>query len=395
MKKTTSLALTGLLVFMSGCSMLPFAARSSAADEVAAEAPSAATAAPAEKTLNDTALGSVADLDGAVLSVVQQTFQQIYTAVNPSVVNIQITESYGPSYISGEGSGFVWDMEGYIVTNNHVVENASMITVVFSDGTSADAKLVGNDPESDLAVIKVDPAAVVLHPVILGDSHAVQVGDLVIAIGNPYGLSGTMTQGIVSALSRSLSVNESNPFSTGTYTIPDIIQTDAAINPGNSGGVLVNVDGQVVGVTSAIQSSTDSNSGIGLVIPSHIVKRVIPVLIKNGSYDHPRLGISGVTMNPGIAESIGVTSSQEGVLIVDISRGGPADKAGLIGSSQQRTASGTMKITGGDIITAINGVPIKTYEDLVSYMFNNTEVGQKIALTILRNGNEKTVDLTL
>lgn len=333
--------------------------------------------------------------DASMLSALQNTYNLIYTNVNVSVVNIAVTAAVGPGVSSGEGSGFVWDTEGHIVTNNHVVENASQISVTFSDGTIADAELVGADPESDLAVIKVDPQEVDLHPVTLSDSRAVQVGDLAIAIGNPYGLSGTMTQGIVSALSRSLTVDETDPYSTGSYTIPDIIQTDAAINPGNSGGVLVNVAGEVIGVTSAIQSATRSNSGIGFVIPAHIVQRIVPVLIQNGAYAHPRMGISGTSLTPDLAEQIGLDADQQGILVVNVSPSGPAEQAGLRGSSQRRNVSGQISVEGGDVITAVDGKALKSFEELISYIFNETEVGQTISLTILRDGREQTVQLTL
>jgi S1-C subfamily serine protease len=229
----------------------------------------------------------------------------------------------------------------------------------------------------------------------MGDSHAVNVGDLVIAIGNPYGLSGTMTQGIVSALSRSLTVDSSDPTSLSTYTIPDIIQTDAAINPGNSGGVLVNVTGQVVGVTSAIKSSTSSNAGIGFVIPAHIVERIVPVLIAKGSYDHPYLGISGVALSPSIDDQIGLDSKQTGLLILNVDQNGPADKAGLIATTRTANPQGQVNYIIGDVVTAIDGNPVKTFESLSSYIFNQTSTGQTVSLTILRKGNEKKVEVTM
>ena len=333
--------------------------------------------------------------NAGVMSVVQQTFQDIYKKVNPSVVNIQVVEDYGWTSISGEGSGFIWNEDGYIVTNNHVVENAFEITVIFADGTTTKAEIVGTDPQSDLAVIKVDPEGLPLVPVVLGDSRAVAVGDLVIAIGNPYGLSGTMTQGIVSALSRSLTVDESSMFSRTNYTIPDIIQTDAAINPGNSGGVLVNVTGEVIGVTAAIKSSTDSNAGIGFVIPSHIVTRVIPVLIAKGSYAHPAMGLNGITMTLALAEEMGLDGNTKGILITDIYSGGAAEQAGLNGSYQRMTAPGRVSITYGDVIIAVDGQPVESYEEMVSYIFNHTEVGQTISVTVLRNGKQLEKDLKL
>jgi S1-C subfamily serine protease len=260
-----------------------------------------------------------------------------------------------------------------------------------------EAKVVGKDPSADLAVIKVDLPAGQLKPVTMADSSQVKVGQLAIAIGNPFGLSGTMTEGIVSAISRSLPVSTQSSLSStgGSYTIPDIIQTDAAINPGNSGGVLVNADGQVIGVTTAIRSSTDSNSGIGFVIPSNIVKRIVPSLIARGSYEHPRIGISGTTLTPELAKAMNLDASQKGVLVADVSQGGPAEKAGLQGSTNQVQINGQQAVVGGDVITAIDGQKVNKFDDLTSYLFNNTEVGQQVTLTILRQGKEQTIKLTL
>ncbi len=329
------------------------------------------------------------------LAALESTFEEVYTRVNPSVVNIQVemdlggpTSRFSPSFggLVAEGSGFVWDKEGHIVTNNHVVEGAGRILVTFSDETIVEAKLVGSDPESDLAVLRVDRPADELTPVVLADSSKVRVGQIAIAIGNPFGLAGTMTSGIVSALSRSLPV--SGGITTGgTYTIPDIIQTDAAINPGNSGGVLVNAQGEVIGVTTAIRSAVESNSGVGFVIPSNIVRRVVPVLIKEGSYQHPRLGIAGTTLTPDLAEALGLPANQRGVVVMDVTAGGPADRAGLRGAQGRNR--------GGDVIIAIDGQPIRDFEELSTYLFYNTEVGQKVELTILRGGKEQTVQLTL
>jgi S1-C subfamily serine protease len=388
MKTKWIVNMTLLLMFLVGCTPT---LSSSAVSALLVTETQTTVLEDAQPVQNDT----TTNIDEDVLSALQETFQQIYTNVNPSVVNIQVTESVGPMETSGEGSGFVWDTEGHIVTNNHVVENASQITVVFSDGTTVEAELVGTDSESDLSVIQVDATGIDLQPVTLADSQAVRVGDLVIAIGNPYGLSGTMTQGIISALDRYIPVDETDAFSTGSYAIPDIVQTDAAINPGNSGGVLVDVEGQVIGVTSAIASSSDSNSGIGFVIPSHIVERVVPVLIEEGTYQHPRVGISGTTLTSSLAQEMGLEASQQGVLVVSVTEGGPADQAGLVGSSQQRNASGQVSLTGGDVIIAVDGQIVNTFEDLLSYLFNETEVGQTITLTILRQGKEQTIQLTL
>ena len=356
-----------------------------------------ATATPTA-SVTQTASGGLLT-DGTVIEQVQSIYRGIYDNVNPSVVNIQVLGTYNYGFyvgaVSSQGSGFVWDTQGHIVTNNHVVENAYNITVTFSDGTTTTAEVVGTDVQSDLAVIKVDPSGLTLHPVSLGDSQAVKVGDLVIAIGNPYGLAGSMTQGIVSALSRSLTVDSSNPFSSSTYTIPDIIQTDAAVNPGNSGGVLVNTSGEVIGVTSAIQSTTNANAGIAFAIPSHIVERIVPVLIKDGRYKHPSLGLSGITLTANYATEMGLDANTHGVLITDITPGGAADLAGLRETTQQYTRYNRGVIIFGDVITAIDGNPVRTYEDLISYIFNKTEVGQRVELTILRDGKEMTVTATL
>lgn len=390
-KKTLVILIAAALVILAGCSftqaLSPFLGGTT--DITTTIPPATDQATPSTGTT------TAQTMNADVMTVVQNTFQKIYESVNPSVVNIQVLENYGWTTISGEGSGFVWNEEGYIVTNNHVVENASEITIVFSDGTTSTASVVGTDPQSDLAVVKVNPKGLSLTPVELGDSHQVKVGDLVIAIGNPYGLAGTMTQGIVSALSRSLTVDESSMFSRTNYTIPDIIQTDAAINPGNSGGVLVNVNGEVIGVTAAIQSSTDSNAGIGFVIPSHIVERVIPILIEDGEYAHPSLGLSGTTLTYALAEEMGLDPETKGILITTINPGGAADQAGLNGSYQQMAAPGRLSITYGDVIIAVDDQPVRSYEDLVSYIFNQTEVGQKIHLTVLRDGKETQVDVVL
>ena len=338
------------------------------------------------------------------------TLSAVYEMVNPSVVNIQVISTISgidnmPFLFPGEeeegqiprqsglGSGFVWDENGHIITNNHVVENATSILVQFYDGREYPAELVGADPDSDLAVLKIDAPESELQPLSVISSDEVEVGDLAIAIGNPYGLAGTMTVGIVSAVGRSLSVD--NTALTGSYTIPDIIQTDAAINPGNSGGVLLNNKGQVIGVTTAIQSTSGSNAGIGFVVPSTIVLRVIPDLIEQGFYEHSWIGLSGATLQADIAEAMDLDRSQRGILIASITPDSPADEAGLRGSDKQFEYLGSQVLIGGDIITAIDDEPTPNFEALVSYLAKATEPGQKVELTILRDGNTQTVDLTL
>lgn len=356
-------------------------------------------------------------IDSSSLAAYQSTLEQIYQQVDPSVVSIQVIDNssttsfqspqgqvnpfgnsptqQGPSMALG--SGFVWDTQGDIVTNNHVIAGASQIQVTFADGTTVPATLVGADLNSDLAVIKVNVPASELHPVTLMNSDQVKVGQMAIAIGNPYGLSNTMTTGIISGLARSLPVGlDTQAAQTGpTYSIPDIIQTDAPINPGNSGGVLVNDQGQLMGVTAAIESPVNANSGIGFVIPSNIVNQVVPSLIKTGKYQHPYLGISGTSLTPAIAQAMNLPSNTKGALVVQVSPGGPAANAGLQGSNTQATIDGQPVAVGGDVITAINGQPVTRFEDLSAYLFSNTQVGQTVTLTILRNGQQQSVQVTL
>jgi serine protease Do len=350
------------------------------------------------------------------LSAYQGTLEKIYTTVSPSVVNIRVVEKVNASdsdttqipgfpffnspqgqqpqqqFQSALGSGFVWDQDGHIVTNNHVISGADKIEVAFSDGTIVPATLVGADPDSDLAVLKVDVASTQLHPVQMGDSNAVKVGELAIAIGNPFGLEGTMTTGIISAVGRSLPTDET---SLQSYTIPDIIQTDAPINPGNSGGVLIDAQGQVLGVTSAIESPVRANAGIGFAIPSAIVNNVVPVLIKDGKYVHSWLGISGTTLVPDLAKAMNLDTSQRGALVEEVLPNSPAEKAELRSSSQQVTIDGQTVNVGGDVITAIDNQPILQMDDLIAYLARSTKVGQKVTLTILRDGKQETLDVTL
>jgi serine protease Do len=342
----------------------------------------------------------------------QGIFENIYQQVNPSVVNIRVTEQATQTqspfgFFFGQqapgqsqtqealGSGFVLDTQGHIVTNNHVVDGANTITVTFEDGTTVPAKVVGTDPDSDLAVIKVDVAADRLHPVQFADSTQVKVGQLAVAIGNPFGLQGTMTVGIVSALGRALSSDSTSGQSGSTYSIPDVIQTDAAINPGNSGGVLVDDAGHVIGVTAAIVSSTNSSAGIGFAIPSIIVQRVAPKLIADGHYDHPRLGISGTSLNSELAAAMKLNADQRGALVVEVQPGGPAEKAGLHGSTQNVTIENQSVQVGGDVIVGIDGHPINSFDDLSTYLARYADVGQTVKLTVLRDGKSQDIDVTL
>jgi S1-C subfamily serine protease len=354
----------------------------------------------------------------STLADIEATLENIYTRVSPSVVNIRVIQKQevvfptlpeipgfpffnlpmpqGPQeyYAKGLGSGFVWDKQGHIVTNSHVVSGADRISVTFQDGTTVSGKVIGSDPDSDLAVVKVEISVDALQPVAVADSTQVKVGQLAVAIGNPFGLQGTMTVGFVSALGRLLPTDSESSIGS-TYSIPDVIQTDAPINPGNSGGVLVDRDGRVIGVTSAIISSSGANAGIGFAIPSAIVLKVVPALIETGHYEHPWLGISGLSLNPDIAKAMGLKPEQRGALIVDVIPSSPADEAGLQGSDRQATIDGDQIRVGGDVITAIDGQPVKTFDDLVTYLARSTEIGQSVTLDILSQGREKQAKVTL
>ena len=330
------------------------------------------------------------------LAALEDALATVYTNVAPSVVHIRVLrDTSGP--VLGEavstGSGFVWDKEGYIVTNNHVVEGARRIWVTFEDGWRVPAEVVGTDPDSDLAVLKVDVDPERLHPIEVGDSTQVRVGQIAIAIGNPFGLKGTMTVGVVSALGRVLPTEPDRP--GPRYVIPDVIQTDAAINPGNSGGVLVDLQGRLIGVTSAIISPVRASAGIGFAIPSVIVNKVVPKLIQQGYYEHPWIGIGGVTLMPAQAEAMGLPAEQRGVLVVSVTPDSPADKAGLRGSDRRITVDGEEFPVGGDVIVAVDGQTVATFDDLVTYLARYTEAGQEITLTILRDGRSQDIPLTL
>ena len=360
------------------------------------QAPASSTSTSSQSTA---ALGSVSDLE--------QTLEQIYQQVNPSVVAIQVVEQAAGIAVNpffnnpGQetpqaqalGSGFVWDKAGHIVTNNHVVSGAQKVTVTFADGTIVPATVVGADPDSDLAVIKVDVPADQLQPVTVADSDQVKVGQLAVAIGNPFGHENTMTVGFVSAIGRSIPADGGT--SSVSYTIPDVIQTDAPINPGNSGGVLLDVQGQVMGVTAQIDSPVRASVGIGFVIPSNIVAKVVPELIKSGKYEHTWLGISGGSLIPDLATAMNLKSDQRGALVNQVTASSPAEKAGLRASSKQTTINGSTVNVGGDVITAIDKQPVKTFDDLVDYLTSSTSVGQAVTLTILRDGQQQDVKVTL
>jgi len=319
----------------------------------------------------------------------------LYEKVNPGVVTIISYTSLG----EGSGSGFVYDYDGHIITNYHVVQGAETIEVAFSSGLKVYATLVATDIDSDIAVIKVNVARDELVPLKLGDSDALQVGQMVVAIGNPYRLTSTMTLGVVSAKGRVLDSLRTTEDMT-SYTAGDLIQTDAAINPGNSGGPLLNLAGEVIGINRAIYTSGTTiegeavNSGIGYAISINIVKRVVPFLISEGKYDYPLIGISSSSTDLTLSQWQQISDTvTSGVYVMTVTTGGPADQAGLVGGSQPTDIQGFY--SGGDIIIAVDGRPVKVYGDLISYIFKNKSPGDVITLTIVRNDKEQEVDLTL
>lgn len=344
----------------------------------------------------------------STIAALEGTLERIYNEVNPSVVHIQVVVEGGGGQLGqipgftppqqgpqfGEGSGFVWDQEGHIVTNNHVIAGATNINVIFYDDFTVPAEIVGTDADSDLAVLRVDAPAERLQPVVLADSSEVHVGELAIAIGNPFGQEGSLTVGIISALGRLLPV-QAQAMGGATYNIPDVIQTDAAINPGNSGGVLLDDQGRVIGVTTAIISPARASAGVGFAIPSQIVANVVPALIANGEYQHPYIGISGTSLTPQLAEAMNLPSTQRGALIGEVVEGGPADAAGLQGSDQQAEITGVPVAVGGDVIIAMNGEPVNSMDDLITQLARTGQVGQTINLTIIRDGEEQQVEVTL
>ena len=329
-------------------------------------------------------------------AISDSTLSSVFENVNPGVVSIFITTADG----AGSGSGFVYDKQGNIITNYHVVEGAETIEVDFPSGLKVEGTVLATDLDSDIAIVKVDVAADQLVPLPLGDSDAVKVGQMVLAIGNPFSTySSTMTLGIVSAKGRILDSIRTDA-DQNSFTAGDIIQTDAAINPGNSGGPLLNLEGDVIGINRAIQASGTTiqgnsvNTGIGFAVPINIVKKVLPTLLRGEEYDYPYIGISSSSVDFTLDQwrALGFTQTS-GAYITEVTAGGPADQAGLVGGSKQTDIQGLF--SGGDLIIAVDGNPVIVYGDLISYVINKKSPGDQIQLTIIRNGKEMEVPLTL
>jgi 2-alkenal reductase len=325
------------------------------------------------------------------------TASTVYKTVSPSVVAISVYQTrpeaggqmmpFGRGnnapapYTQGGGSGFVIDKEGHIVTNAHVVDGAQRIEVNFVDGTKVRASVVGIDQSADIAVLRVDLPAEQLLPVAWGNSDALEIGQDVYAIGSPFGQRWTLTSGIISALNRTIE-------GLTTFSIGGVIQTDAAINPGNSGGPLLDSNGQVIGINAQIRSNTGSNTGIGYAIPSNLASRIAQELIDNGFVSYSYLGIRGGEVSLGVIEVLGLANNFTGIVVADVVGGSPAQRAGLKPASNPTTLDGLSVPQNVDIITAINGVPLNTMNDLIGYLATYTKPGDTVQLTVLRDGTE-------
>ena len=323
----------------------------------------------------------------------QEALISLYERVMPGIVSIQVVDDQGGSL----GSGFVYDDQGHILTNYHVVEGAKQLEVDFTSGYKIYGTVIGTDLDSDLAIVKVNAPASELHPLPMGDSNLLKVGQTVVAIGNPFGLSGTMTTGVISALGRTLESQRDAP-SGGFFTAGDIIQTDAAINPGNSGGPLFNLNGEVIGINRAIRTTNYNgtgepvNSGIGFAIAINIVKRVTPVLIAEGKYDYPYLGISSIDeLSLPQIEALGLQSFT-GAYVTSVAPNGPADQAGIRAGSE---ISSSGLPAGGDLIIAIDGQTTQRFDDLLRYLINNKSPGDTVVLTVLRDEEQQDITVTL
>ncbi len=327
-------------------------------------------------------VGEITSLYSKSLSLIE-----IFEKSESGVVRVNVQRSETDEVVAGLGSGFVFDKKGHIATNAHVVNDAKKIVVTFLDGRSYNAEIIGTDEYTDIAVIKVNADLKLLHPLPLGDSSNLKVGEQIAAIGNPFGLSGSMTSGIVSQLGRLL------PSGSG-YSIPDVIQTDAAINPGNSGGPLLNMRGEVVGMNTAIQSTTGEFTGVGFAIPSKTIVKIVPTLIEKGEYKHPWIGISGRDIDPDLAKILGLKDAV-GFLIITVVENSPASKAGLIGSEKTIQVQGVNYPMGGDIILSVDEIEVRKIDDILVHLQRAKSVGDEMVLEILRDNRTTNITIIL
>lgn len=324
----------------------------------------------------------------------------IYERTVPSVVGLRVIKSItiggtAPGMPQGDfvsraaGSGFVWDDEGHVVTNKHVIDGADRIIVVMSHGVQTEAELVGDDPDSDLAVIKITDDTVRPPAIALGDSDSIKPGELAVAIGDPFSRGFSMTSGIISAVGRTINPTDSN------FSVPRVVQHDAATNPGNSGGPLLNRNGEVVAINTQIISETGGFSGVGLAIPVNLAKLVAPALIANGRYEYPFIGIRGVSLSPDIARAMGLPAETRGALVLAVGTGTAAAEAGLRASDRLTMINGAELPIGGDIITAMNGTPMTGMDDVVAYTVEHTQPGDSVQFTVMRDGEEMQMEVTM
>ncbi len=312
---------------------------------------------------------------------------EIFEKSEPGVVRVNVQRNETAEVVGGVGSGFVFDKKGHIITNAHVVNDAIKIVVTFLDGRSYNAEIIGADEYTDIAVIKVSADLALLHPLFIGDSSNLKVGEQIAAIGNPFGLSGSMTSGIVSQLGRLL------PSGSG-YSIPDVIQTDAAINPGNSGGPLLNMRGEIVGINTAIQSATGEFTGVGFSVPSQTIAKIVPTLIEKGEYKHPWIGISGRDIDPDLANVLNLNEAV-GFLVITVVEDSPAFNAGLIGSDKTTEVGGIKYPIGGDVILSVDGIDVRKIDDILIHLQRAKSVGDEMVLEILRYGRTTNITITL
>ncbi len=374
-----------LFAFISlGCqaaTLLP--ATNSSIDDEAVIAAAVATVSAETEVVNINAPAQTTEI---VTADLENRFIDVYNRVNPAVVHIFVFDDN--NIFLGTGSGFVIDPNGNIVTNNHVVADGDEFEVVFASGERSRAMLSGTDVDSDLAVIQVDSLPSDVTPVPLGDSGNLQVGQFVVAIGNPFGEAGSMSIGVISGLGRT--IDSQRVVAGGNFSIPQVIQTDAAINPGNSGGPLLNLNGEVIGVNSAILSTSGANSGVGFSIPVNAVRNIAPALIADGEYNYPYIGISMWPQAFTLRQLETLDLPPNGVFITGVTEGTPADEAGLVGHNLSLSLT-----PDGDYITAINGQPVRNSDELLSYLVFETTVGETVELTVIRDGEEIKLPLTL
>lgn len=312
---------------------------------------------------------------------------EIFEKSEPGVVRVNVQRTDQSNGTSGVGSGFVFDKKGHIITNSHVVKDVKKVVVTFLDGRSYNAEIIGFDEFTDIGVVKVNADLSLLHPLALGDSSNLKVGEPIAAIGNPFGLSGSMTSGIVSQLGRLL------PSGAG-YSIPDVIQTDAAINPGNSGGPLLNMRGEIVGINTAIQSTTGEFTGVGFAVPSQTIAKIVPSLIENGKYHHTWIGISGRDIDPDLAKVLNLKDAV-GFLVITVVENSPAAKAGMHGSDETVQVEGVNYPIGGDIILSVDGKQVRKIDDILIHLQRAKSVGDEMILEILRDGRTTNITIVL